>query len=82
MATAEKVPTNYKVTLTLNQNEAETLRILLRKIGGNPKTTRRRFVDNISFALNNAGVGCVEAKFNPFFGTAIWFDIEDVKDNA
>ena len=82
MATAEKLPTDYKLTLTLNQNEAETLRRLLGKIGGDPKTTRRRFMDNISFALNHAGVKYVDVRFDPQFSESLWFGNEDVKDNA
>jgi hypothetical protein len=82
MATAEKVPVNYKVTLTLNQNEAETLRRLLSKVGGDPLTTRRRFISSIASALQMAGVNYVDVRFDPQFSESIWFGNEDVKDNA
>jgi len=82
MATAEKVPANYKVTLTLNQNEAETLRRLLSKVGGDPLTTRRRFISSIASALQTAGVNYVDVRFDPQFSESIWFGNEDVKDNA
>jgi hypothetical protein len=81
MATAEKVPANYKVTLTLNQNEAETLRRLLSKIGGDPKTTRRRFTNSIASALQKAGVNYVDVRLAPS-SESIWFDTENVEDNA
>ena len=83
MATATKESTtSYKVTLTLNQNEAETLRRLLSKVGGDPLTTRRRFISSIASALQTAGVKYVDAQFDPDFSGTLWFGNEDVKDNA
>jgi hypothetical protein len=82
MATAEKVPANYKVTLTLNQNEVETLRRLLSKVGGDSQKSRRRFINSIASALHMAGVNYVDVRFDPQFSESLGFGNEDVKDNA
>jgi len=83
MATAtKKATTIYNVTLTLNHNEAETLLALTGKIGGDPNTSRRRFIDSIRHALREAGVNAVYPEYDPVFKDAIWFGTEDVKDNA
>ncbi len=47
---------DYTVNLKLDKNEAETLLMIVRRIGGSPYTTRRKFADNISKSLRNAGV--------------------------
>lgn len=43
------------VELRLTLDEAETLVDILYHIGGNPETTRRRYADSISDALNEVG---------------------------
>lgn len=43
------------ITIELNQDEAETLVVVLRKIGGAPDTTRRGFTDNVLKALRTIG---------------------------
>jgi type II secretory pathway predicted ATPase ExeA len=78
MAKAEMKLTDYTLNLTLNQNEAETLLIILGKIGGTPTTTRRRFADAMRKALNTAGVGIVIAKTNSSAHDSIYFDDEVV----
>jgi hypothetical protein len=83
MATAtKKATTIYNVTLTLNQNEAETLRRLLSKIGGDLQKSRRRFTNSIASALHMAGVDYVDVRFDPQFSGSLWFGNEDVKDNT
>jgi hypothetical protein len=52
MATASK---GDVTTIQLSQEEAETLCVVLRKIGGSPETTRRGFTDNIYQALRTIG---------------------------
>ena len=57
MATARKEPTSdYNLILTLNSQEAETLQTILGNIGGDPKTSPRKYSDAIWDALKAAGV--------------------------
>lgn len=49
-------PAIKSVTLELSKDEAETLRLILGKIGGCPDTTRRGHTGAISEALEAAGV--------------------------
>jgi hypothetical protein len=44
-----------EVTLTLNEEEARALAVLLSKVGGNPFISRRQHTDTISKALKTAG---------------------------
>lgn len=46
----------YTVTLELSQAEAETLAAILVKIGGTPKTTRRKHAQAVLSALTELGV--------------------------
>ena len=52
MATASK---GDVTTLTLSVDEAETLCVVLRKIGGSPSNTRRGYTEAIYIALYQAG---------------------------
>jgi hypothetical protein len=79
MAEARKVATaHYKLVLTLDENEAETLKTVVSFVGGDPYGSRRRFIDNIRIELHKAGVQdlkspCVDIKDN-----GIWFDVEEL----
>ena len=42
------------VMLSLTRDEAETLALVLRKIGGHPQASRRKFTDTIDRALMGA----------------------------
>jgi len=48
-------PTEPEIQLTLTKAEAETLRAVCNRVGGDPSTSRRRHVDAISTALSNIG---------------------------
>ena len=61
-ATKNLPPRTYTVTLELSQNEAETLYIVTRHIGGPSEITRRGFMDAIGDALRDAGVKAVDFK--------------------
>ena len=45
-----------RVQLDLSMEEAETLRMVARRIGGHPKWTRRGHIAHMDDALKNAGV--------------------------
>lgn len=45
-----------RVALTLNQDEAEALYLIMRYVGGDPERTRRRHADAIRDALDEVGV--------------------------
>jgi hypothetical protein len=47
---------NVDIVLTLSLREAETLRDICSRIGGDPNTSRRRLTDSIGRALSSAGV--------------------------
>lgn len=49
---SERVPAG--VTLTLNEDEARVLAVIVSKVGGLP-STRRRFAEHISDALRDVG---------------------------
>lgn len=44
------------VILTLTQEEAETLHAITYRVGGDPRTTRRKHVDSIRRALTETGI--------------------------
>ncbi len=50
------------VVLTMTQEEAETLRLLLHHVGGDPYKTRRGHVDAIRKSLDKAGVKLIQAE--------------------
>lgn len=59
MATANAVTKTVitgNVTLTMAVEEAETLRAVFSRIGGDPRTTRRGHTDALNAALRQAGV--------------------------
>lgn len=63
MATAKKVmipQPQYNVVLTLSQHEAEFLRFLMQRVGGDSSHSPRALADSISAALGQAGVSFVE----------------------
>jgi hypothetical protein len=51
-----------KITLTLSQDEAQALVDLCQFVGGNPATTRRRFIDQIQERLIDRGVPVSECE--------------------
>lgn len=50
-----------KVVLELTPDQAKTLVFLSRRVGGDPETTRRRHIDEISLAIREAGIESNEA---------------------
>lgn len=58
------------VILELSDDEAVVLRDVLRRLGGDPNTTRRALTDAVELALKKAGAGVSEEEdFTGF----IWF---------
>lgn len=56
MAKATKIPSDYKVTLELSKDEAETLLCLMNCIGGSSSNSPRKHTDQIALALDEIGV--------------------------
>ena len=56
MATASVECTDFAYVLRLDQDEAETLAKLCRRVGGDPLLSRRKDVDAISDALVRSGI--------------------------
>lgn len=57
-----------RVTLDLSLNEAETLAIIMARIGGDPDNSRRKYCDQIRFALKDVGITStsVYQQYRPF----------------
>ncbi len=49
-------PRERVVTITMKESEAETLRIIFQRIGGDDTKSRRSDIDAIEHALENAGI--------------------------
>ena len=81
MATAKKniippvpVVPKFTVTLELNEDEAKTLRDILYLVGGDPKTSRRRYARSVMDALTGVS-GRSDAFISDVSATqrVIWF---------
>lgn len=74
MATAIKKYTGVSYTLTLNEDEARTLRTILNRVGGVPERTPRRHSDAINTALRSQGADELEdARFSDMVGSGLYF---------
>jgi hypothetical protein len=60
-ATVE-VTKSVTVKLTVSEEEAQTLRDILANVGGDPKKSQRKHANNISNALDDAGL--VRSSYN------------------
>ena len=68
-----------RIVLELSPNEAEALALILGKVGGDPKRSRRKYVDEIYNALSTLGIstGTTDGGGSNFAGqTALMFLIE------
>lgn len=71
MATAQKTKTveveEPVITLTMSKDEAETLRDVLGRVGGNPNTTRRKHAFEVLVALTEViGASVAEPEDLPY----------------
>lgn len=79
MATGAKTSVTETVTksvpavaLTLTLDEAQALYDVTRNVGGHDLLTRRKLIDNIHYALENAGVKINRAAEDDIKGTLIF----------
>lgn len=63
-ATALKKTVSDGVNLTLSQDEAETLRLILGHVGGSTHDTPRKHTDAVMEALKAAGIRTPATKYN------------------
>ena len=64
MAKITKKYKNVEYVLTLSEEEARTLRVILSAVGGVPDATPRKYSNAVNRALADAGVEPIEAKFS------------------
>ncbi len=62
MAEAKKVTADYQIVLTLTPYEAETIRGVFNRVGGDCE--RRRAVDKVAAALTSVGVSTLDSIHN------------------
>lgn len=74
MAKATAINSKPSFILELSCEEAEFIIDVMRKIGGNSKTSRRRHADNILKALRGAGASHTDARDSE---GSIMFDTEE-----